>query len=343
MEHLDCKHTKGNFYPRSPCGERPSTPRAKSARRTFLSTLSLRRATIIFCKLLDRLVNFYPRSPCGERPAYGYIWPAYLHFYPRSPCGERLAPQVVRVVLVKFLSTLSLRRATLLYHLCPVDYQHFYPRSPCGERPYGRINDISRLMISIHALLAESDSVAQAANASTLISIHALLAESDDDRQERACEAINFYPRSPCGERLTEMRLALDDIKISIHALLAESDWGKQLGAPHAKYFYPRSPCGERPNQIEADRRNLAFLSTLSLRRATGNFDELFANVKFLSTLSLRRATHCILFWQWGCRISIHALLAESDATLLTGTDNYTISIHALLAESDAILLPMSC
>ena len=42
---------------------------------------------------------------------------------------------VVRFNRIKFLSTLSLRRAT-----------------------YGRINDISRLMkISIHALLAESD------------------------------------------------------------------------------------------------------------------------------------------------------------------------------------------
>ena len=56
----------GDFYPRSPCGERPN-------------------AIIIG----NRNYNFYPRSPCGER-----LWSAsdiYLpaNFYPRSPCGER--------------------------------------------------------------------------------------------------------------------------------------------------------------------------------------------------------------------------------------------------------------
>ena len=55
----------------------------------------------------------------------------------------------------------------------------------------------------------------------------------------------------------------------------------------------------------------------------------------FLSTLSLRRAT-----WQRGSRItyieiSIHALLAESDATPLHMCHRVDISIHALLAESD--------
>ena len=33
--------------------------------------------------------------------------------------------------------------------------------------------------------------------------------------------------------------------------------------------------------------------------------------------------------------ISIHALLAESDTTLIHEKDNTNISIHALLAESD--------
>ena len=38
---------------------------------------------------------------------------------------------------------------------------------------------------------------------------------------------------------------------------------------------------------------------------------------------------------QTGIFISIHALLAESDGTQLTVADVYKISIHALLAESD--------
>ena len=55
----------------------------------------------------------------------------------------------------------------------------------------------------------------------------------------------------------------------------------------------------------------------------------------FLSTLSLRRATGCRLLPEWGHWISIHALLAESDALKTIKALFDTISIHALLAESD--------
>ena len=34
----------------------------------------------------------------------------------------------------------------------------------------------------------------------------------------------NFYPRSPCGERLRVVDGSKSSIEISIHALLAESD-----------------------------------------------------------------------------------------------------------------------
>ena len=57
----------------------------------------------------------------------------------------------------------------------------------------------------------------------------------------------------------------------------------------------------------------------------------------FLSTLSLRRATICRHEMLRKMRVSIHALLAESDHT---NTYNAIlmckVSIHALLAESDA-------
>ena len=122
----------------------------------FLSTLSLRRATeqktlhaarlvISIHALLAEsdlagpsgpafLYNFYPRSPCGERR----VWMGGLscdgNFYPRSPCGERPCTMTTIISIALFLSTLSLRRATvrvkIFRMLCP---------------------------ISIHALLAESD------------------------------------------------------------------------------------------------------------------------------------------------------------------------------------------
>ena len=58
-------------------------------------------------------------------------------------------------------------------------------------------------VISIHALLAESDVTAfdVLAVSALLISIHALLAESDDTSKDVIKTTANFYPRSPCGER----------------------------------------------------------------------------------------------------------------------------------------------
>ena len=62
---------------------------------------------------------------------------AFLHqadFYPRSPCGERPTTTIITCIVLRFLSTLSLRRATLASHSKDIDQP-----------------------ISIHALLAESD------------------------------------------------------------------------------------------------------------------------------------------------------------------------------------------
>ena len=101
------------------------------------------------------------------------------------------------------------------------------------------------------------------------ISIHALLAESDFAVWVFLAEHINFYPRSPCGERPLQFGYSWQSTSISIHALLAESDQNAAKGEdkpitflstlslrratgcradpPTAgAYFYPRSPCGER-------------------------------------------------------------------------------------------------
>ena len=127
---------KPDFYPRSPCGERrqaKQTCRAKISIsihallaesdvdkipyqrqiHQFLSTLSLRRATLIIS----------PHSAPNS------------DFYPRSPCGERHILCVVSVQIGGFLSTLSLRRATSPASVTPAARRNFYPRSPCGERP----------------------------------------------------------------------------------------------------------------------------------------------------------------------------------------------------------------
>ena len=56
------------------------------------------------------------------------------------------------------------------------------------------------------------------------------------------------------------------------------------------------------------------FLSTLSLRRATGDNKKIKVIRIFLSTLSLRRATRLFVWIAKRALISIHALLAESDS-----------------------------
>ena len=107
-----------------------------------------------------------------------------------------------RLIEFGFLSTLSLRRATCYSLRYSASGRHFYPRSPCGERRARRASRQQPAGISIHALLAESDSIIDIIN-----------------------NIINdFYPRSPCGERHSADCSCHNARPISIHALLAESD-----------------------------------------------------------------------------------------------------------------------
>ena len=100
---------------------------------------------------------------------------------------------------------------------------------------------------------------------------------------------------------------------ISIHALLAESD-----------YWLP-----VRHSRTEA------FLSTLSLRRATAAEHRLLA-LNSISIHALLAESDLIHITQYSmCKISIHALLAESDILGNPCAGCPAISIHALLAESD--------
>ena len=123
---------------------------------------------------------------------------------------------------------------------------YFYPRSPCGERR--RKGPRRRVLsgISIHALLAESDSLGLLGWLRVFISIHALLAESDEMISIERCSfeiSIHALLAESDADRY-EMGIIR---QISIHALLAESD------RMFASLF-----CGV-----------FLFLSTLSLRRAT--------------------------------------------------------------------------
>ena len=168
-----------HFYPRSPCGERPGCQRP--------------------CERPTR--DFYPRSPCGERRPSLSGTARHTYFYPRSPCGERLVRQPTPIRDNKFLSTLSLRRATGQQSKTSTA-PRFLSTLSLRRATYGRINDISRLIFL-----------------STLSLRRATLGAGS----VRGISS-NFYPRSPCGERPELDTLANTSPFISIHALLAESD-----------------------------------------------------------------------------------------------------------------------
>ena len=182
--------------------------------RLFLSTLSLRRATAkISPNLIDR-VHFYPRSPCGERPRRTYLQYAKQAFL--STLSLRRATICAGINIasdLEFLSTLSLRRATHNTKNNYTDYCDFYPRSPCGERPSMSITSnfehtfLSTL--SLRRATVHYDNY----NLHCVISIHALLAESDDTPVSVFCKTRDFYPRSPCGERLAVPDLCKRDIR----------------------------------------------------------------------------------------------------------------------------------
>ena len=281
-----------NFYPRSPCGERPFTTTITICTVSFLSTLSLRRATYMGVTVLGIQHNFYPRSPCGERRiGLVFLWwgvrflstlslrratsissiinNVVNDFYPRSPCGER---------------------PLLALLICPP--LDFYPRSPCGERRRQGCRLGARVCISIHALLAESDSILfsilfkifeflstlslRRATSdkvplaeSTAISIHALLAESDPCGAARGAAAGVFLSTLSLRRATQAKGFEISAHSISIHALLAESDNTNLRRHRGNDNFYPRSPCGERLRHCTTYLNCSRFLSTLSLRRAT--------------------------------------------------------------------------
>ena len=219
-----CYNRPSDFYPRSPCGERRSDIFPVLRFSLFLSTLSLRRATVSLQRWAAHLCDFYPRSPCGERRSSRRTPRTNPDFYPRSPCGERRAVPCGVGAPLKFLSTLSLRRATVF--VCVI---------------------CQRLAISIHALLAESDyrpgpfQLSRTEFLSTLSLRRATRSAPEQLRTVRVFLSTLSLRRATARGRDRAPAAA-----ISIHALLAESDFFQN----HIFFNH-----------------NL-FLSTLSLRRA---------------------------------------------------------------------------
>ena len=258
----------------------------------FLSTPSVRRATIIGQVLTGTTSHFYPRPPRGGR-----------RFIFHS-----------EVCIWKFLSTPSARRATLPLIPSPLD-------------------DV----ISIHALREEGDLCTFQILGSLCISIHALREEGDDrwgmamvlastflstPSARRATASSNLAGRiegflsTPSARRATTVLADFIQLgheflstpsarratvhaegcsrlfQISIHALREEGDWSAGRSRHRLWNFYPRPPRGGRLRSgtiiFRPDK-----ISIHALREEGDLLSYLVRNtgIKFLSTPSARRAT----------------------------------------------------
>ncbi len=214
---------------------------------------------------------------------------------------------------------------------------NFYPRSPCGER-----RDVIAVMtdaqsISIHALLAESDfldrrfGAVQNAFLSTL-SLRRATAEVGGSDQA----IINFYPRSPCGERLMHAlklanavlflstlslrRATVDTVKFADTMLflstlsLRRATQAQSLKVASLCNFYPRSPCGERHCNLAQKKHPL----TISIHALLAESDE-FRKLLYPGSTNFYPRSPC----------------GERPSRTETEGPSFCISIHALLAESD--------
>ena len=237
-----------HFYPRSPCGERPtnhdqatkphqisihallaesdvnsgtqSDPEKSISIHALLaeSDLNINRTAKTVMKFLSTLS--LRRATICQEPQGEF----YAHFYPRSPCGER--PLFLRsgpMTHPYFYPRSPCGERLPLRLVLVRRFYHFYPRSPCGERPANRTDPSAILDFYPRSPCGERPDLHAFHGHMHQISIHALLAESD-----------------------LAMAIVYSGVVISIHALLAESDRGPRRSVHGPVYFYPRSPCGER-------------------------------------------------------------------------------------------------
>ena len=149
---------KGDFYPRPPCGGRLSIPASECGNlRISIHALRAEGDDCPYCTdYCPVAISIHALRAEGDVFCCWIRLLISLHFYPRPPCGGRPC-------LCGFLSP----------------SHDFYPRPPCGGRRKCLPDALDELRISIHALRAEGDCAAW----------------------PRRWPACDFYPRPPCGGR----------------------------------------------------------------------------------------------------------------------------------------------
>ena len=200
------------------------------------------------------------------------------------------------------------------YHSIRYWYLDFYPRSPRGERRAlccGQRLDSLKFLSTLPARGATIERADY--SRSYQISIHAPREGSDPALGLPSYRLLNFYPRSPRGERPSGTS--------ALHGTLEFLSTLPARGATGDKrvYFQKRPISIHAPREGSdvmfgtATRRFYRFLSTLPARGATDPPNDAGYIEIFLSTLPARGAT-LRMWWIWRKNsISIHAPREGSD------------------------------
>ena len=326
-----------SFNPRSPCGERRRPWNTTTGGSGFQPTLPLRGATV------DAHGVLHPHAVSTHAPlagsdilghAQGRI---FSSFQPTLPL-RGATPNEDRRSLRRWVSTHaplagSDKEAQAAAHHHEVSTHaplagsdrpiqapksspsRFQPTLPLrGATGLGRADERPGC-VSTHAPLAGSDAFSSLTTPLCQLFQPTLPLRGATRNSARCSMAgVCFNPRSPCGERQSNMRLDLhvwlqfhptlplrgatglaDSVPethpVSTHAPLAGSDVKRGRDFRQVICFNPRSPCGER-------------------RDGQG---ELVPSSWFQPTLPLRGATVRIELNHDGIRVSTHAPLAGSD------------------------------
>ena len=172
--------------------------------------------------------------------------------------------------------------------------------------------------VSIHALLAECDSIYDDHAKRFLVSIHALLAECDRCTLLYRPPSPSFNPRTPCGVRRRGSRGSRGFRGFqSTHSLRSATHIPPGSDSSGG-CFNPRTPCGVRQAEANCHREGHG----VSIHALLAECDSK------------------VLFESPEPPVSIHALLAECDSSVCQAGEQEPVSIHALLAECDPYYSP---
>ena len=129
-------------------------------------------------------------------------------------------------------------------------FRDFNPRIPRGMRRNSRVNQVTRLRISIHASREgcdDAEACRHIHHTGYSISIHASREGCDQSTTSSTNSISNFNPRIPRGMRHKIYHTTVIHDKISIHASREGCDHSFQINEYARNDFNPRIPRGMRP------------------------------------------------------------------------------------------------